>query len=84
MVPSRDLESMTTMTGSMEAGRHECGAVAKSLHLIHNHMSERALTVNGKTLETSVPTPIDTPVNKILILHKQFHKLGTSIQMYEL
>ena len=48
-----------------EAGRHDAGAVAKSLHLIHMHMSERALTVNhSKALETSVPTSSDTPLNK--------------------
>lgn len=28
-------ESMTTMAGSVVEGRHDAGAIAKSLHLIH-------------------------------------------------
>lgn len=49
-----------------ECGRYDAEAVAKSLNLIHKHTSERALTMNGKALQTLIPTPCDTPFNKTI------------------
>jgi hypothetical protein len=68
---------MTIKEGSMAAGRHGAGAVAKS---ISRHEETQRDWEWEDAFKTSKPTPSGTPPPTkphLLILPKQFHQLQT-------